>query len=255
MDLQGKTVIVTGASEGIGAAASRAFVAAGANVLLASRNQEALAALAQELGHERALAVATDVTKRDQVEALVERAVERFGRLDVIVNNAGVGLRASIADLDPDAFERLFQVNLMGPLYGMQAAIRAMRKSGGGMIVNISSGTSRMVVPVVGGGYPALKRALEVLSDYARAELVGDGIKVLVVLPYLTATNFGKNALGGALGGGGLPAPNFEAIRRNLPPAHSAEFVANRIVEGVRNEETEISLAPQRTVERTGGAA
>jgi NAD(P)-dependent dehydrogenase (short-subunit alcohol dehydrogenase family) len=247
MDLQGKTVIVTGASEGIGAAASRLFSAAGANVVLAARNQAALTALAEDLGHDRALAVATDVTQRDQVDALVERAVEKFGRLDVIVNNAGVGLRASVADLDPAAFDRLFQVNLMGPLYGMQAAIRAMRKSGGGTMVNISSGTSRMMVPMIGGAYPALKRALEIMSDYARAELMEDGIKVLVVLPYLTETNFGKNALASAPAGNGLPAPNFEAMRRNLPPAHSAEFVAKRIVEGVRNGDTEISLAPQRT--------
>jgi NAD(P)-dependent dehydrogenase (short-subunit alcohol dehydrogenase family) len=242
VDLQGKTVIVTGASSGIGEAAARAFAGAGANVVLASRNQEALTKLAKEIGPKRALAVATDVTHRDQVDALVERAVERFGKLDVIVNNAGVGLMAGIADLDPAEFERLFQVNLMGPLYGMQAAIRAMRKTGGGMIVNISSGTSRIVLPFLGGGYPALKRALEVLSDYTRAELVDDGIKVLVVLPYLTTTNFGQNALGRR----GLPVPNFEGVRRNLPPAHSAEFVANRIVEGVRNEETEISLVPQR---------
>jgi NAD(P)-dependent dehydrogenase (short-subunit alcohol dehydrogenase family) len=243
MDLQGKTVIVTGASSGIGEAAARAFAEAGANVVLAARNQEALAALAKELGNGRTLAVATDVTKRDQVEAMVDRAVGRFGRLDVIVNNAGVGIRANLANLDPTEFERLFQVNMMGPLYGMQAAIRAMRKSGGGTIVNISSGTSRIMVPFIGGAYPALKRALEIMSDYARAELAGENIKVLVVLPYLTDTNFGKNAMGG----GGMPAPDFAAMRRNLPPAQSAEFVAQRIVEALRNEETEISLAPQRT--------
>jgi NAD(P)-dependent dehydrogenase (short-subunit alcohol dehydrogenase family) len=246
MDLQGKAVIVTGASAGIGEAAARAFAAAGANVVLAARNEAALAALAKELGDECSLAVATDVTKREQVEAMVDRAVERFGRLDAIVNNAGVGMRASVAELDPAEFERLFQVNMMGPLYGMQAAIRAMRKSGGGTIVNISSGTSRIMVPFIGGAYPALKRALEIMSDYARAELVGDGIKVLVVLPYLTDTNFGKNALGRATGSSGVPAPDFAAMRRNLPPAQSAEFVAKRIVEALRDEETEISLAPQR---------
>jgi NAD(P)-dependent dehydrogenase (short-subunit alcohol dehydrogenase family) len=241
MDINGKTVIVTGASSGIGEAAARAFAAAGANVVLASRNREALAGTAQQIGEERTLVVATDVTQREQVDALVESTLERFGRLDAIVNNAGVGLMAGITDLTPADFERLFQVNLMGPLHGMQAAIPAMRKSGGGTIVNISSGTSRIVVPVLGGGYPALKRALEVLSDYARAQLADEGIRVLVVLPYLTTTNFGKNALGRR---SGPPPPNFEAIRRTMPPAHSAEFVANRIVEGVRNEETEINLAP-----------
>lgn len=240
MDLQGKTVIVTGASAGIGEAAVRAFVTAGANVVLASRNREALASLAKELDAERTLVVPTDVTQRDQVENLIDRTVERFGRLDVLVNNAGVGLAGSVADLDTEAFEQLFKVNLMGPLYGMQAAIRAMRKTGGGTIVNISSGTSRIVLPFLGGGYPALKRALEVLSDYARVQLVDDGIKVLVVLPYITTTNFRQNMLGQQ----NAPAPAFDAARRNIPPGHSAEFVAERIVEAVRNDETEISLAP-----------
>jgi len=240
MDLRGKTVIVTGASAGIGEALARAFVTAGANVVLASRNVEALNSLANELGHEQTLEVPTDVTQRDQVEALVNRTVERFGRLDVLVNNAGVGLMSSVADLDPDEFQQLFQVNLMGPLLGMQAAIRAMRKTGGGTIVNISSGTSRIVVPFLGGAYPALKRALEILSDYARVQLADESIKVLVVLPYITMTKFADNALGRRA----AVVPDFDAVRRNLPPAHTAEFVADKVLEALRNGATEISLAP-----------
>ncbi len=233
-------MIVTGASAGIGKALARAFVSGGANVVLASRNVQALNSLANELGQEQTLVVPTDVTQRDQIDALVDRTVERFGRLDVLVNNAGVGLNSSVADLNPDEFQRLFQVNLMGPLYGMQAAIRTMRKTGGGTIVNISSGTSRIVVPFLGGAYPALKRALEILSDYARAQLADEGIKVLVVLPYITATNFAENALGRRA----AAVPNLDAIRRNLPPAHTVEFVAEKVLEGLRNDATEISLAP-----------
>ena len=240
MDLQGKTVIVTGASAGIGEALARAFVTAGANVVLASRTVEALSSLANELGQEQTLVVPTDVTQRDQVEALVNRTVDRFGRLDVLVNNAGVGLMSSVADLDPDEFQQLFQVNLMGPLFGMQAAIRAMRKTGGGTIVNISSGTSRIVVPFLGGAYPALKRALEILSDYARVQLQDESIKVLVVLPYITMTKFADNALGRRA----AVVPDFDAVRRNLPPAHTAEFVADKVLEALRNGATEISLAP-----------
>jgi len=240
MDVRGKTVIVTGASAGIGEALARALVAAGANVVLASRNVEALNSLANELGQEQTLVVPTDVSQREQVEALVNRTVERFGRLDVLVNNAGVGLMSSVADLDPDEFQQLFQVNLMGPLLGMQAAIRAMRKTGGGTIVNISSGTSRIVVPFLGGAYPALKRALEILSDYARVQLADESIKVLVVLPYITMTKFADNALGRRA----AVVPDFDAVRRNLPPAHTAEFVADKVLEALRNGATEISLAP-----------
>jgi NAD(P)-dependent dehydrogenase (short-subunit alcohol dehydrogenase family) len=240
MDVRGKTVIVTGASAGIGEALARALLAAGANVVLASRNVEALNSLANELGQEQTLVVPTDVTQREQVEALVNRTVERFGRLDVLVNNAGVGLMSSVADLDPDEFQQLFQVNLMGPLLGMQAAIRAMRKTGGGTIVNISSGTSRIVVPFLGGAYPALKRALEILSDYARVQLADESIKVLVVLPYITMTKFADNALGRRA----AVVPDFDAVRRNLPPAHTAEFVADKVLEALRNGATEISLAP-----------
>jgi short-subunit dehydrogenase len=85
-----------------------------------------------------------------------------------------------------------------------------------------------------------VKRALEILSDYARVELANEGIKVLIVLPYITATDFAENALGRR----GPAVPNFDAVRRNLPPPHTAAFVAEKVLEGLRNDATEISLAP-----------
>ncbi len=88
--------------------------------------------------------------------------------------------------------------------------------------------------------YPALKRALEILSDYARVQLADESIKVLVVLPYITMTKFADNALGHRA----AVVPDFDAVRRNLPPAHTAEFVADQVMEALRNGATEISLAP-----------
>lgn len=240
MEPRGSTVIVTGASSGIGKALAQAFAEEGANVALASRNVQALNSVADAIGRERTLVVPTDVTRREQVDALVDRTLERFGKLDVLVNNAGIGLMGSVADLDPDKFRELFEVNLMGPLYGMQAAIRAMRQGGGGTIVNISSGTSRIVVPFLGGAYPALKRALEILSDYARAQLVNEKIRFLVVLPYITTTNFAANAMGRRTG----PMPDFAS--RNLPPPHTPEFVAEKVIQALRSDATEISLAPSQ---------
>jgi short-subunit dehydrogenase len=95
-------------------------------------------------------------------------------------------------------------------------------------------------VPYLGDAYPALKRALEILSDYARVQLADEGIKVLVVLPYITATNFAANALGRRAGAGA----NSVSVRRNLPLPHTAEFVAEKVLEGLRSEATEISLVP-----------
>jgi short-subunit dehydrogenase len=117
-----------------------------------------------------------------------------------------------------------------------------MRKTGGGLIVNISSGTSRIVVPALGGGYPAQKRCLEVLSDYLRAQLEGDHIRVLVMLPYITETNLARNALGSR----GDQVKYVPVKRSDLPPPDSAEKVADRIVQAIRAEETEVNMFPQR---------
>lgn len=231
MDLHDRVVIITGASMGIGAATARAFVAAGAKVVLAARSGAALAALAGELGAGRALAVPTDITDRAQVEALVRQALERFGAIDILVNNAGVGMSGPVASLDPAAFQAIFATNVLGPLYAMQAAIPHLRKPGGGLIVNVSSMVSTLPIPTI-GGYRATKTALDALSANARIELARDNIRVVTVLPGQTNTAFFTNSLGAR--GGYQP-------QRADPPEH----VAQRIVWGAQRE--------PRTVYMNGG--
>jgi NADP-dependent 3-hydroxy acid dehydrogenase YdfG len=139
MELSGKIVIITGASMGIGAATARAFAQAGAKVVLAARSADLLAALAREIGAERALAVPTDVTVRAQVDSLLQCTVEKFERIDILINNAGVGMAGTIATLNPANFEKIFATNVLGPLYAMQAVVPYLRQNGGGVILNVSS--------------------------------------------------------------------------------------------------------------------
>ncbi|MEO0939393.1 MAG: SDR family NAD(P)-dependent oxidoreductase [Pseudomonadota bacterium] len=142
MTMTGKTVLITGASRGIGAAAARAFAAQGANVALTARSVDALAELAGEIG-EQALALPCDVADAGAVAAAVAATVDRFGRLDVLIGNAGsVEPIAHLADADPAAWGHVIDVNLKGIFYGMHAALPVMQKAGGGTIITISSGAA-----------------------------------------------------------------------------------------------------------------
>jgi NADP-dependent 3-hydroxy acid dehydrogenase YdfG len=233
MDLQNKVVIVTGASMGIGAAAARAFVAAGAKVALAARSEAMLTALVAELGAERALAVPADVTDPAQVQALVKRTAERFGRVDILVNNAGVGMAGAVATLKPGSFQQIFAVNVLGVLYGMQAVVPAMRQGGGGIIINISSMVSKLNIPTL-GGYRATKTALNALTDNARMELKADNIRVITVYPNETATGFFDNTLDAS------PEARQPRSGRARQPA---EQVAQRIVWGAQHEPREVYMS------------
>jgi NADP-dependent 3-hydroxy acid dehydrogenase YdfG len=202
IDLAGKSVIVTGASSGIGASTARLLHAAGAYPVLAARRADRLAALSEEL--DGALAVPTDVTDPAQVRDLAAAALDRHQRIDGLVNNAGASMHGPLDQVDLAEFSQILQLNVVGLLAVTQAVLPAMRAQGFGRIVNISSGTTRRVAAGV-GAYASSKVAVNMLSAVLRQELADDGIAVSLLLPSVTATEFG----GGMFTLGNSPRPGM----------------------------------------------
>jgi short-subunit dehydrogenase len=190
----GKTVIITGASAGIGAATARAFAAGGANLVLAARDEARLAAVAGDLGG-RALIVPTDVADRGAVEQLVAKTAAAFGGVDIVINNAGVGLAAPVAELRGADLEQAMKVDLFGPLALTQAALPHMRRRGRGQLIYVSSVVGLRALPYL-GGYAAAKAALDRLTESLRVEQRGFGIAVTLVRPGTTRTGFSQRRLG-----------------------------------------------------------
>ena len=185
--------VVTGASSGIGEATARGLASRGASVVVAARAVEKLEALEREVSASggRVIAVHTDVADRGSVEAMVGRTVEEFGSLDVLVNNAGLGLSGRVSELRPDDVRYVFEVNTLGPLNSIQAALPRMGR--GGRIINVSSVVGKRAIPKV-GGYCASKFALNALSDALRVELAERGVSVTSVYPGTTRTSFRENS-------------------------------------------------------------
>ncbi len=172
MRLPGSTIIVTGASSGIGRETARQLARAGANVVLASRNQKALEELVQELEPlpGRRLVVPTDVTDREAVNAMVERTLEEFGAIDVLVNNAGQGLNAPIAEGNLENIRYVFEVNLFGAVHCIQVVAPHMKESRRGAIFIVFSVMGRLATPS-SGTYSATKASLNALTASLRLEL------------------------------------------------------------------------------------
>ena len=183
---EGKVALVTGASRGIGASVARAFAGAGADVVLAARDQEALDALAAELRESgvAALAVPTDVGDADAVARLVDRTIDAFGRLDFACNNAAGGGHppTPLADVSVEAFDSAYAVSLRGVFLGLKYEIPAMLASGGGAIVNMSSTAG---LQAVGGlaAYATAKHGLEGLTRVAALDYAEQGVRVNAVAP------------------------------------------------------------------------
>jgi NADP-dependent 3-hydroxy acid dehydrogenase YdfG len=229
MELQDAVVLVTGASSGIGAATARAAADAGAKVVLTARRADRIDALAAELPE--ALAVRTDVTREGDLANAVEQALARFGRVDVLINNAGQGLHEPIERIRLEDLRAVLELNVVGALAAMQAVIPAMRQQGAGAIVNVSSGTTLHLMPGV-GGYAATKAALNTLSTIARLELADAGIVVSTVFPRITDTDFHDTLRAGAL-------------RADAPRGHAPEQVAAVILDLVRSgDERAVLPAP-----------
>jgi len=185
--LHGKTVLITGASRGIGAAAARAFTQAGANVVLAARSHADITAIANDIG-ESALAVACDVTDPAAITAAVAAAIDRFGALDIFVGNAGmIDPISNLSDADPDTFSQAIDVNLKGVFNGMRAALPPMIAQGAGTIITVSSGAAHG--PVEGwSAYCSSKAGAYMLTRAADLENRAHGVRVLGLSPGTVAT-------------------------------------------------------------------
>ncbi|WP_208347363.1 SDR family oxidoreductase [Pseudaestuariivita rosea] len=187
MDLTGKTVLITGASRGIGAETAKTFAKAGANVALLARSSDEIAQLAGDIGSQ-ALAIPCDVSRFWEVEAAINAAHKEFGSLDIVINNAGViEPIAHMADADPDAWGQIIDINLKGVFYGMRAALPVMLSAGAGTILTISSGAAHGPVEAW-SHYCASKAGVAMLTRCVDNEYGDKGIRAMGLSPGTVAT-------------------------------------------------------------------
>ena len=228
--MEGKVVVVTGASMGIGEEIAKIFADKGASVVLLSRDASRAEAARHRVGHtDRTLALACDVRHREEIDRALGLTLHHFDRVDVWVNNAGVGIRDSVADMEISACRELFETNFFGTIHGMQAVIAPMREGGGGTIVNISSVVGHFPVPFM-AAYCASKFAVNALGKGARMELKRDNINVLTVCPGYVRTDFGEHVV----------ANRGSTVRPQSVQGVTAERVARATYDGYRKGKREV---------------
>jgi len=231
MALEGKVVVVTGASMGIGEAIAQTFADHGAAVVMLSRDAGRVEAARARIGHgDRTLAMACDVRHREEIDRALGLILHHFQRIDVWVNNAGHGLLDSVASMEMSACRELFETNFFGAISAMQAVIPIMREQGGGSIINISSVAGHIPMPFH-AAYSATKFALNAIGKGAGVELKKDGIHVLTVCPGYVRTSFGENAVRGN---------ELKRVRPARVRGITAERVARATLQGYLKKKKEV---------------
>lgn len=227
--MQGKVIVITGASSGIGAALAELLAARGASIVLVARRDQALREVATRCG-EQAHPIVADVSSRDQVRGVVEQAIARFGHIDVWVNNVGKGINKVPSQLTDDDIDEIMRVNIKTVMYGTQEVLPHFKSRNAGHVINISSMLGRMPFPVFRSAYNGAKHFLNALTTNFRTELqeTHPGIQLSLVSPGVVRTEFGKNALHGG--------PDS----RSLPDSQSAEEVAEVIAGVIESRQPDV---------------
>jgi short-subunit dehydrogenase len=227
-----RVVILTGATQGIGQATAYKLAEAGCRLALAARSVEPLQALVDELNSlgYQAVAIPTDMGQTIQAAALAHQTSQLFGRIDIVINNAAIGVRDRVVDMSEAEARRVMDVNYFGPVALIQSAIPYLKTNAeGGLIINISSIVGRRAMPGI-AGYCASKGALEKMAESLRIELKADNIRVSTIYPGVTATKFNDNSLGRSQLGRGR--------RVGVPP----ERVAQAILRAIQREPRDVFI-------------
>ncbi len=222
-NIQDKVILITGASSGIGEATARVLAGHGARVVLGARRVDRLQQLVEEISASggKAIARALDVTSREDVQAFADHALKAFGRIDVIINNAGVMPLSPLAALKVDEWDRMIDVNIRGVLHGIAAVLPAMQRQGSGHVISISSIGGLYVVPTA-AVYCATKYAVRAISDGLRQE--HDNIRVTCVYPGVVESELADTI---------TDATAAEAMRAFRKVALKPEAIANAIAHAV----------------------
>jgi NADP-dependent 3-hydroxy acid dehydrogenase YdfG len=217
-----KVVVITGASSGIGESTAKLLAKQGAKVVLGARRSDRINAVVQDISASggKAIGFATDVTKRAQVEALIQGAVDAFGRVDVLLNNAGIMPMAPMSDLKVDEWDRQIDVNIKGLLYGVAAALPHMQKQKSGHIINITSVFGIKVFAPGATVYCATKSAGRALTEGLRMELHSQNIRCTMISPGAVATELPESS-------------SEEATRKNLREFYKIALPASSIARAI----------------------